>query len=162
MATNPIDPNASANAPHTGEDQAPGASPQKHPRDPATSASPLEELARQHGQSGVVGHRSAHKFPLLDDMRAMRTFVREATSHFRGKSSKEPLSYAAEWMLDNYYLVEQSLRQTREDLPPGFYRQLPKLAAGPLESYPRIYAVAQELVASSGARLDVGRIQRFV
>ncbi|HEX8991166.1 MAG TPA: hypothetical protein VF784_05760, partial [Anaerolineales bacterium] len=162
MATNPIDPNSSASQSHDGSDPAPGTRPPKAARDEATSTNPLEDLARQHGQSGIVGHRSARRFPLLDDLRAMGPFVREATAHFRGKSSKEPLSYAAEWMLDNYYLVEQSLRQTREDLPPGFYRQLPKLATGPLESYPRIYAVAQELVVTSGAHLEVDRIQRFV
>ncbi len=35
---------------------------------------------------------------------------------------------AAEWLLDNYHLVEAQIREIREDLPPGFYRQLPKLA----------------------------------
>jgi len=46
-------------------------------------------------------------------------------------------------MLDNFYLAQQSLRQIREDMPRGFYRQLPKLAAGPLAGYPRIYDVAR-------------------
>ena len=35
---------------------------------------------------------------------------------------------AAEWVLDNYHVVEEQIREIREDLPPGFYRQLPKLA----------------------------------
>ena len=38
------------------------------------------------------------------------------------------LSSAAEWLLDNYYLVVQALRQIEEDLPESYYRQLPKLA----------------------------------
>ena len=38
---------------------------------------------------------------------------------------------AAEWLLDNYHLVEEQIREIREDLPPGYYRQLPKLAEGP-------------------------------
>ncbi|MBI5030510.1 MAG: hypothetical protein HZB51_08280 [Chloroflexi bacterium] len=88
--------------------------------------------------------------------------IRDATAHFREKAAKEPLSYAAEWMLDNFYLVQQSLRQIREDMPLGFYRQLPKLIAGPLESYPRIYAVAQELIVTSGAHLDMDRAKRFI
>ena len=42
------------------------------------------------------------------------------------------ISPAAEWLLDNYHLVEEQIREIREDLPPGFYRLLPKLANGPL------------------------------
>ena len=32
---------------------------------------------------------------------------------------------AAEWLLDNYHLVEEQIREIRDDLPPVFYRQLP-------------------------------------
>ena len=34
---------------------------------------------------------------------------------------------AAEWLIDNYHLVEKQIREIRSDLPPGYYRQLPKL-----------------------------------
>jgi cyclic beta-1,2-glucan synthetase len=42
-----------------------------------------------------------------------------------------PITPAAEWLLDNYHLVEQQVREVRTDLPPGYYRQLPKLSSGP-------------------------------
>ena len=44
------------------------------------------------------------------------------------------------WLVDNFHIVEEQLREIREDLPPGFYRELPKLAEGPLEGYPRVSA----------------------
>jgi len=47
---------------------------------------------------------------------------------------------AAEWLLDNYHLIEQHIREIRDDLPPGYYRQLPKLAEGPFAGYPRCSA----------------------
>ena len=47
-----------------------------------------------------------------------------------------PITPAAEWLLDNYHLVEQQVREVRTDLPPGYYRQLPKLSSGPLAGYP--------------------------
>ena len=65
-------------------------------------------------------------------------------------------------MLDNFYLAQQSLRQVREDMPRSFYRQLPKLVAGPLQGYPRIYDLAQRLVSDSDARLDMEFVRRFV
>lgn len=88
--------------------------------------------------------------------------LQSAVVALRTGSGQEALSHAAEWLLDNYYLDQQSLRQIREDMPRGFYRQLPKLAGGPLRGYPRIYDLAQQLVASSDVRLDLEQVQRFV
>src|SRR2546425_553043 len=56
------------------------------------------------------------------------------------------ISPAAEWLVDNFHIVEEQLREIREDLPPGFYRELPKLARGPLEGYPRVYGLAWAFV----------------
>src|SRR4026208_1361335 len=39
---------------------------------------------------------------------------------------------AAEWLVDNYHIVDEQLREIRDDLPSGYYRELPKLAEGPL------------------------------
>src|SRR5579862_9108361 len=46
---------------------------------------------------------------------------------------------AAEWLIDNFFVVDEQLREIRDDLPVGFYRELPKLADGPLKGYPRVY-----------------------
>ncbi len=99
---------------------------------------------------------------LLAGLKAQETFLQATVVFFQSISGQQTLSRAAEWMLDNFYLAQQSLRQIREDMPQGFYRQLPKLAAGPLAGYPRIYDVAQELVAGSGAQLDMEQVQRYV
>ena len=44
---------------------------------------------------------------------------------------------AAEWLVDNFHLVEEQVREIREDLPPGFYRELPKLAERPASAATR-------------------------
>jgi cyclic beta-1,2-glucan synthetase len=69
---------------------------------------------------------------------------------------------AAEWLLDNYHLVEEQIREIRDDLPPGYYRQLPKLATGPLAGYPRVFGVAWAFVAHTDSRFDPGMLRRFV
>jgi cyclic beta-1,2-glucan synthetase len=69
---------------------------------------------------------------------------------------------AAEWLLDNYHLVEEQIREIRDDLPPGYYRQLPKLATGPFAGYPRVFGVAWALVAHTDSRFDPGVLRRFV
>src|SRR3954468_6557988 len=61
---------------------------------------------------------------------------------------------AAEWLVDNFHLVEDQVREGREDLPPGFYRELPKLASGPFAGYPRVWALAYELVAHTDSLFE--------
>ena len=73
-----------------------------------------------------------------------------------------PISPAAEWLVDNYHIVEEQLREIRQDLPTSYYHELPKLAGGELADYPRIYAVALELIAHTDSRLDTNTLQRFV
>jgi cyclic beta-1,2-glucan synthetase len=69
---------------------------------------------------------------------------------------------AAEWLLDNYHLVEQQIREIRDDLPPRYYRQLPKLASGPFAGYPRVFGLAWAFVAHTDSHLDPASLQRFV
>src|SRR5262245_4960389 len=52
---------------------------------------------------------------------------------------KESITPDAEWLLDNFHIVEDTLREIRVDLPRGYYRKLPKLSDGPLAGYPRVY-----------------------
>ncbi|MHB1423233.1 MAG: GH36-type glycosyl hydrolase domain-containing protein [Gemmataceae bacterium] len=68
----------------------------------------------------------------------------------------------AEWLLDNFYIVEEVLREVRLDLPRGYYRKLPKLAGSTLAGYPRVYALALALIAHTDSNLDDAHIARFV
>ena len=72
------------------------------------------------------------------------------------------ISPAAEWLLDNYHLVEEQIREIRDDLPPGFYRQLPKLDSGPFADYPRVFGVAWAFVAHTDSRFDPESLCCFV
>jgi cyclic beta-1,2-glucan synthetase len=69
---------------------------------------------------------------------------------------------AAQWLLDNYPVVEKQIRQIRDDLPPGFYRQLPKLSTGPLTGYPRVFGVAWAFVAHTDSNFDLEALRRFL
>ncbi|MEK6617803.1 MAG: hypothetical protein AABY90_03820, partial [Nitrospirota bacterium] len=69
---------------------------------------------------------------------------------------------AAEWLVDNFHIVDEQLREIRDDLPPGFYRQLPKLASGHLQGYPRVFGVAWAFVAHTDSRFDPELLRRFV
>src|SRR5712691_9915870 len=55
---------------------------------------------------------------LLDSYRAIAKAIRE----------ERAIIPAAEWLVDNFHIVDEQLREIRDDLPPAYYRELPKLA----------------------------------
>ncbi len=123
----------------------------------------LESFARHLAASHVPVQRSRGRTSISKFLEDYRSDFQEAVQYFRQAGEQElAQSYAAEWTLDNYYLVLQALRQIAEDLPPRYYQQLPKLIGGPLEGQPRVYALAREVIVFEKAHLDVDRVQRFV
>ncbi|WP_309604376.1 GH36-type glycosyl hydrolase domain-containing protein [Phenylobacterium sp.] len=69
---------------------------------------------------------------------------------------------AAEWLIDNFHVVEKQIREVRGDLPPGYYRQLPKLAGGPFAGYPRVFGVAWAFVAHTDSLFDPEILCRYL
>ena len=82
------------------------------------------------------------------DLKLYESWLAEAHTHFRDASNSElSLSFASEWVLDNYYIIRQAIQQIGEDLPSGYYQKLPKLTEGPLKGLPRIYAIARGILS---------------
>jgi len=72
------------------------------------------------------------------------------------------ISPAAEWLVDNFHIVEEQVREIREDLPKSYYHELPKLAEGDFRNYPRIYALSVALIAHTDSHLDTETLRRFI
>ena len=77
-------------------------------------------------------------------------------------SEEQVIMPAAEWLVDNFHIVEEQIREIHEDFPHGYYCQLPKLAEGPLEGYPRVFGIAWAFVAHTDSRFDFDMLCRFV
>ena len=69
---------------------------------------------------------------------------------------------AAEWLLDNFYLIEEQIRTAQRHLPKGYSRELPRLATGPSSGMPRVYDIALEAIAHGDGRVDTENLRRFV
>lgn len=69
---------------------------------------------------------------------------------------------AAEWLLDNFYLVEDQIRAIRRLLPPSYSRNLPRLAKTPPARYPRVYTLALELITHVDGRIDAAHLDGFI
>jgi cyclic beta-1,2-glucan synthetase len=68
----------------------------------------------------------------------------------------------AEWLIDNFHVVEKQIHEVRVDLPPGYYRQLPKLVSGPFVGYPRVFGVAWAYVAHTDSLFDPEVLRRYL
>ncbi len=69
---------------------------------------------------------------------------------------------AAEWLLDNFHVIDEQVSDIHDDLPESFYRELPKLAEGVLAGYPRVYGIAWALVAHTDSRFAPELLAQFV
>ena len=68
---------------------------------------------------------------------------------------------AAEWLLDNYYIVEEAIQEVRRDFPKKFYRQLPTMTVAGQE-IPRVLAVAWLYVAHTHSSVSQDALAAMV
>jgi len=124
----------------------------------------LEEHARRLAVLFTVERRPrgsgrAHLRRLKENRRALSSiYVALAEDARRGESA----SPAAEWLLDNFHIVSSAARDVVNDLPPSFFKRLPRIAADEFAASPRIYALALELIRTSAGHLDAARLHRFI
>jgi cyclic beta-1,2-glucan synthetase len=132
--------------------------------EPKLGAPTLDDLAFQLAESHVVFRHPPTPAPsLLKRVRKWKLLLHDAHEHFgQMPDAQRALSYTAEWLLDNFYVVQQALRQVREDMPAHYYRQLPKLGTSSLKGYPRVYALAQAVIGHCAGHLDLERVTQFV
>jgi cyclic beta-1,2-glucan synthetase len=121
----------------------------------------------EHAKRLAANHRLAPGRPqnaeLLKRIERGRRWVHSACLNLTlANRLEQSVSPAAEWLLDNEYLVEGNARKILLNLPWRFYRQLPALTSEPDRGLPRIYGLARELVSYSDLRIDRETILAFI
>jgi cyclic beta-1,2-glucan synthetase len=69
---------------------------------------------------------------------------------------------ASEWLLDNFYLIEEQIRIARRHLPKDYSKELPRLGKGAPDGCPRVYKIALEIISHGDGRVDPESLCRFV
>ncbi|HEY7685034.1 MAG TPA: glucoamylase family protein [Gemmatimonadales bacterium] len=124
----------------------------------------LEERAKALAASFTLARdsrRTARPFfsRLDDNARVLREAYRVLAEDVHRGEFVPP---AAEWLLDNFHLIEGEIRDTRHDLPRGYYLGLPKLAPREMAGIARVYAMALEVIRHTDGRLDRHQLVRFM
>ncbi len=128
-----------------------------------TDEDSLETQARRLANEHRTVRQSRRRPVLLARLNLCEQRLREAYRFFAAAPPEvQARSRAAEWLMDNFYLLERTVRQIREAMPPGYYRRLPELTQTALRGYPRVYAIASALAAEGQERLDLAQAERFL
>ena len=113
----------------------------------------------QHGRSLGATHRAARAnaraasfFPRIrENIRALREAHHYIITQVRVGYDISP---AAEWLIDNFHLIETQVSEIHKGLPRGYFRTLPILQDEPLAGLPRVYGIAWALVAHTDSAVD--------
>ncbi len=137
--------------------------PLDHPRDSGDTIDQFRlaarSLARQHQQTSLASFPSS----LLQRL-SWQIELLEAVHHYFVHASQEEHDYstAAEWILDNYYVIRQAQRQVKQDLPPAYYKQLPKLDDNSdCHGLPRVFALARQCTLLENCQIDMEWVENF-
>ncbi|SEQ06454.1 Cellobiose phosphorylase [Solimonas aquatica] len=120
----------------------------------------------QHGKALAATHR-LHRAALCDRLlrrlddneQQLIAACRLLTTAVKARQRVAP---AGEWLLDNFYLIEEQVQIARRHLPRGYSRELPRLAQGPSAGLPRVYDLALAAISHGDGRVDAGTLARFV
>jgi cyclic beta-1,2-glucan synthetase len=143
-----------------------GATEERH-QDPIRSELFGIERLEQHAESLAAAQHVALQFTsdhrlerrLKDNERVLRQCYLAMTAAARDARSITP---AADWLVDNFHVVQEQVHAIRTDLPPSFHRQLPRLIDGPFKGYPRVYGLSWAFVAHSDSHFDPQSLCRFL
>ncbi|HKY53840.1 MAG TPA: glucoamylase family protein, partial [Anaerolineales bacterium] len=113
------------------------------------------ELAKQ--LASCAPRRGDFRIP--EQLEKFTEFFQLAYQYFDDATKTEvAVSHTAEWLLDNFYILEQAIRNVREDMPADYYQRLPKTEDG----WPRIYILALVITQQNNSRFDIEQIKNFI
>jgi len=145
-----------------------GGLPRNHPDEEPPLRAELfsaEQMA-QHGKALAASHKLAPgRAPdrLLARLAANESALVGVCSLLtEAATESRRITPAGEWLLDNFYLIEEQIRTAKRHLPKGYSRELPRLALGPSAGRPRVYDIALEIIAHGDGRVDTEGLGRFV
>ena len=124
----------------------------------------VEQLARHAlalaAEHQVVTRRSSNS--LLARLETNEESLRAFNTATLAVDPIRRVTPAAEWLLDNFYLIEEQIQMARRHLPRGYSRELPRLSNGRSAGFPRVYDIVLELISHVDAQIDVEPLSAFV
>ena len=115
----------------------------------------LERHAKETARNHIVGDKKGNAQLLIPRVNQNFEYITCTYKALCGDIRKLiPTVSAAEWLLDNHYIIEEQIKDIRHCIAEGYYRGLPILKSGYWRGYPRAYAIALEIVSHTDGVID--------
>ncbi len=130
--------------------------------DTLLSSTQMEQYAKKlaRGHQTISGQISEKLLKRLADNEALLLEVHNLLTE--SAKDNERISPAAEWLLDNFYLIEEQIYIGNKHLPKKYSLGLPHLEKGNSKGLPRVYDIAVEIISHSDGRVDLYSLSNFI
>jgi cyclic beta-1,2-glucan synthetase len=112
----------------------------------------LHQLTKERARPTLLFRLKANENVLLETHALLSQAVK----------AKRLITPAGEWLLDNFYLIEEQVRTAKRHLPKSYHLQLPLLINGPSAGLPRVYDIALEMIAHGDGQVDPETLGGFI
>ncbi|HEX6981801.1 MAG TPA: glucoamylase family protein [Balneolaceae bacterium] len=117
-----------------------------------------QHLEREIRQLAQIQRTTLEEKPLVPAEsvlgKANETLTETYRKLARAAKKNRELTTAGEWLIDNFYIIQEQIVQLKEDLPPSYYKRLPRATRGEFTGFPRIYEIVQILTAVTDNLID--------
>lgn len=118
-----------------------------------------EEIARLH----VYQESSRSKRSLKPRVKQNLKFLNQAYSEIAEYSERtQEMIPATEWLLDNFYRINDLREDILKSFPAKFEGKLPRIAGGIYQGYPRVYGLLVELIEHTDSQLQNDTLKAFI
>lgn len=119
----------------------------------------LEKLA---SEQNVKNYSDTNTYPikaLRENYEIISNTYSILNEHMKLKINIEP---AGEWILDNFYAIEEAVKHVEKELTEKKYKSLNGIANGKYKGYARIYELATEIIGYTDGKIDEDAIKLFL
>ena len=119
----------------------------------------LEKIAMQHTLR-AKSSKSTYPIPqMLDNYSIIKTVYNLLNEHVKLGINIHP---AGEWILDNFYIIEEVVRQIEKEITIKKYRNFVGLHNGKYIGFARIYVLATEIVAYTDNKINGENLEKYL
>ena len=119
----------------------------------------LEKMASNHD---IISKSSKETYP-IPNMRENFEFIKETyillNEHVKLGINIHP---AGEWILDNFYIIEETVKQIEKQLPLKKYKKFLGISNGNYQGFARIYVLASEIVAYTEGKIEKEDLEEYI
>jgi len=124
----------------------------------------IDQLTR-HAKALADSHRIVNRrgsCHLLTRLGQNEDILRTLNRMTLAVNPDQRITPAAEWLFDNFYLIEEQIQLAKRHLPRGYSRELPCLVNGQSSRLPRVYDIVLELISHVDAQIEAGQLSAFI